>query len=105
MIIPITTLTRWLPKMLVATVGVQEKNPPFEMPFKTQKMANGASVCDTGQMASILKADNSSEANKTFTGPNLSQQKPHRIRPMAEEKVNPATRPAPVLDEKPRACV
>lgn len=103
MIMPMTTLTRWLPKMLVATVGVQEKKPPFETPFKMQKIARGARDCETGQMTSMLKADSSSDARSTLTGPNLSQQKPQIIRPMADDRVNPATRPAPVLDEKPSA--
>lgn len=100
---PMTTLTRWLPKMLVATVGVQEKKPPLEMPLRMQKMASGASDCETGQMTSMLKADRSSELRSTLTGPNLSQQKPQMMRPMADDRVKPATRPAPVLEEKPRA--
>lgn len=102
MIILMTTLTRALPNTLLATVGIVQKNPPFDSPLMTTNSASGPKVVEAGQMASMLSAVRSIDVNKTLIAPNLSQQMPHIIRPTAEDMVKPATRPAPVLDENPK---
>lgn len=98
----ITTLTRALPNTLLATVGIVQKNPPFDSPLMTTNSASGPKVVEAGQMANMLRAVKSIDVNRTLMAPNLSQQIPQIIRPTAEDRVKPATRPAPVLDEKPR---
>lgn len=101
----IATLTLALPKTLLTTVGIVEKKPPLLSPFSTTKTANGPRDVDAGQMASMLSAVTRLEMNNVFRAPSLSQAKPVRIRPTAEEMLKPATRPAPVLDVNPRVLV
>jgi hypothetical protein len=65
-------------------------------------MISGVIEVETGQMASMLMALRRRATNSTLTGPMRSLANPHARRPMAEEKLNPATRPAPELDGSPR---
>ena len=60
-----------------------------------------ASEFDIGHNAVILIPHRSSERNSVFSGPRISQRNPQAILPTAEEKLKPATRPAPVLEERP----
>lgn len=87
--------------MFPTTVGIVEKKPPFETPLIMTKATMGPSDVETGQMARILTADRNRETKSTLSAPNASQKAPQQIRPMAEEKLNPATRPAPVEEERP----
>jgi hypothetical protein len=100
-IIPMAIETRADPKTLPTTVGIVEKKPPFDMPFMMTKTTIGASVVEIGHRASMLNAVRESDMKSTFSAPNLSQRIPQQMRPTAEAKLNPATRPAPVLDERP----
>lgn len=100
-IIPIATPTRRLPNTLPTTVGIVLKNPPFAIPFITTNAISGPNVLDTGQMTSILMALMSNAMKRVLTGPMKSDKNPHARRPTAEEKLNPATRPAPVEGERP----
>lgn len=78
-----------------------EKKPPFPTPFITAKNNNGASVVDIGQMASMLIAFRNKQKHRVLRAPILSQRNPQRTLPMAEEKLNPAKRPAPVTNDRP----
>jgi len=104
-IILIATATLALPNTLPTTVGIVEKNPPLETPFTTTNNARGPNVVDPGQIANILTAVNAKERNSVLSAPNRSQRRPQQIRPMAEARLKPATRPAPTLDENPRDFV
>ncbi len=95
------TDTRAEPKTLPITVGIVEKNPPLAAPLITTKTASGAKVIEAGHSASMLTAVRVSEINKVFSAPSLSHIKPHIMRPTAEEKLKPARRPAPVLEDSP----
>lgn len=97
----IATDTRADPNTLPTTVGMVEKKPPLEMPLTMTNKIMGASVVETGQMARTLTADKNIEANNTLRAPKWSQRTPQQMRPMAEEKLKPATRPAPVEEESP----
>lgn len=100
---PIATVTRAEPKQLPTTVGMVEKKPPFAIPFTTLKIASGARVVDTGHTASILTAARLSARNRALRGPILSHKMPLKILPIADAKLNPANRPAPVVELKPIA--
>ena len=100
-IIPIATDTRAEPKMDATTVGIQEKKPPLAAPLMMTKATRGPKEVDTGHSTSMLPALRISEMNKVFTGPMASQNIPHISRPIAEEKLKPATSPAPRLDDSP----
>lgn len=83
------------------TVGTVEKYPPFAAPLITTKTINGARESDTGQIINILKALRIKERKSVLTGPTESARNPQHIRPTADEKLNPATRPAPVEGVSP----
>lgn len=100
---PIATDTLAEPKTFPTTVGIVEKNPPFAAPLMMTKIARGARVVEAGQRASILTAVSISEMNSVLSAPILSQSSPQTIRPTAEQRLNPARRPAPVLDGSPMA--
>jgi hypothetical protein len=63
---------------------------------------NGPRVFDTGQRTNILSALNVNESRRVFTGPTQSDKKPQQSRPTADEKLKPATRPAPEEADSPR---
>ncbi len=98
---PIATDTLADPKIFPITVGMVAKNPPFAAPLTTTKSAKGARVVEAGHRASILTALRKKDIKRVFKGPSLSQRNPQKIRPTADEKLKPARRPAPVLDERP----
>jgi hypothetical protein len=102
---PIATLTLLEPNKLPTTVGMVEKNPPLAAPLMITKRIRGPSEFDTGQMASILKALSNKERSRVLTGPMKSHSNPQQSRPTAEEKLNPATRPAPADGERPREAL
>jgi hypothetical protein len=96
-IIPIATLTLALPKTLPATVGIVAKKPPLAAPLMMTNAISGPTEVETGHMTNILTADVIRAKNREFNGPIRSQSSPEVSRPMAEEKLKPATRPAPEL--------
>ena len=77
------------------------KNPPFAAPLTTTNAMSGPSEVETGQMTNMLTALSTRARRRVFTGPMKSDRKPHRRRPTAEEKLNPATRPAAVDEDRP----
>lgn len=89
------------PKIAATTVGMQEKKPPLAAPLTMAKATNGPKEVETGQSTSILPALRTNDRRRVFTGPMESHSTPHKSRPIAEEKLKPATRPAPRLDERP----
>lgn len=97
----IAMATRALPKTLPTTVGIVEKNPPFDTPLIKTKAIMGARVVDAGHIASMLIAAKMSERNSVLRDPSLSQASPQAIRPKADARLKPATNPAPVVDENP----
>jgi hypothetical protein len=98
---PMAMETRADPNTSTTTVGIVEKKPPFDMPFTRTKTIIGPSVVETGQITSILRAVSVKEMSSVLREPILSHSMPELIRPTAEAKLNPATRPAPVVDERP----
>lgn len=66
---------------------------------------SGASVVEVGQMASIVTAVNTNDTRTVLMEPILSEAKPEMIRPAAEDRLKPATKPAPTLGEKPSDLV
>lgn len=100
---PMATDTLAEPKTFPTTVGIVEKKPPFPTPLTMTKTANGASVVEAGHSASILTALMIKDRKRVFSAPIRSQSRPHKIRPTADEKLKPASRPAPVLDDSPIA--
>jgi hypothetical protein len=102
---PITTETLADPKTLPTTVGMVEKNPPFAAPFMMTNAINGANVLDTGHRTSILVALRRRDRKSVLSGPSRSLMNPNPSRPTPEEKLNPATKPAPVLAERPKEAL
>ena len=102
---PIATDTRADPNTFPTTVGMVEKKPPLPAPLMMTKTARGARVVEAGQRASILRALSIRDRKRALSAPILSQSTPQRMRPTAEEKLNPATRPAPALVERPTALL
>lgn len=98
---PIAIDTLAEPNVLLTTVGMVAKNPPFDAPFTTTKTAKGASEVEAGHRVSILIAVSIRETISVFKGPKTSQKWPQMMRPTADAKLNPARSPAPVLDDNP----
>ena len=101
-IIPIATPTLLDPNTLPTTVGIVLKNPPFAAPLIITNAISGPKLLLTGHRTNILNALKSSAMNNVLTGPIKSDRNPHANRPTAEEKLNPATKPAPAEGERPR---
>lgn len=99
---PIATPTRLLPNTLMTTVGIVLKNPPLAIPFMITNTTKGPRELDTGQIANILNALPSKDRRSVLTGPIESDMKPQQRRPTADEKLKPATRPAPAEADRPR---
>jgi hypothetical protein len=78
------------------------KNPPLAAPLIITNTINGPSEFDTGHKTSILNALMIRDSKRVFTGPMKSDRSPQHNRPTADEKLNPATRPAPADAESPR---
>jgi hypothetical protein len=74
------------------------KKPPFAAPLIITKAMSGANEVETGHRTNILTADTINARRSEFNGPIRSQSRPERSRPTAEEKLKPATRPAPALE-------
>lgn len=102
---PMATDTRAEPKTLPTTVGMVEKNPPFAEPLIMTKAISGPMELDTGQSTKMLNALSSNDRKSVFSDPSLSHANPHERRPMAEEKLKAATKPAPALDGRPSELV
>lgn len=56
---------------------------------------------DTGHNASILTELSTNDRRRVFSGPKRSLMNPQARRPTADEKLKPATSPAPALGERP----
>jgi hypothetical protein len=96
-IIPIATLTLALPKTVPATVGITAKKPPLAAPLMMTNAISGPNEVEAGHRTNILSADVIRAKNRAFNGPIRSQSSPEMSRPTADEKLKPATRPAPEL--------
>lgn len=94
-----------LPNTLPTTVGIVEKKPPLEAPLMSTNTTSGPRLSDAGQRASMLTDVSTSDTNSTLTDPSRSQAMPEKMRPTAEARLKPATRPAPVAEERPSAVV
>ena len=101
----IATATLALPKQLLTAVGIVEKNAPLAAPLMMTKTMSGASVVDCGHTAMLVSAVRMRDAKTVLREPSLSLMTPEPIRPKADARLKPATRPAPVLEEKPRDLV
>ncbi|KAF3906961.1 hypothetical protein AA313_de0210010 [Arthrobotrys entomopaga] len=98
---PIATLTRTDPNRCPTTVGMVAKNDPFATPLMSTNAINVPMLVLTGHKISILRALASIPRNKAFTAPSRSARAPKPIRPSADAKLNPATRPAPADELSP----
>lgn len=87
------------------TVGIVEKNPPFAEPLIITKTISGPIEFDTGHRTKILNALRSNDRKSVFSEPSLSHANPHERRPIAEEKLKAATKPAPALEGRPNELV
>jgi hypothetical protein len=65
------------------------------------KATRGVIVLDTGHKTSMLNALKRRARKSVLSGPTRSPRNPNPSRPTAEEKLKPATKPAPVLVERP----
>lgn len=83
-------------------MGIVAKNPPFAAPFMMTKAISGPRDFETGQMTNMLRALIRSDIKRVFIGPMTSLPTPHISRPIADEKLKAATKPAPALEENPR---
>ena len=99
------TDTRAEPKTLPTTVGIVEKKPPFAEPLIITKAMSGPMEPETGQSTKILSALSSRDRKSVLSEPNLSHANPHETRPMADEKLKAATKPAPALEGRPNELV
>jgi hypothetical protein len=87
--------------ILPTTVGIKAKKPPFAMPFEMTNTTSGARLVDTGQMTSRLMAFQTKAMIKALIGPIWSDTCPKLMRPTAEARLKPATRPADELGLNP----
>jgi hypothetical protein len=95
------TLTLAEPNTLPTTVGIVEKKPPFPVPLIITNAIRGPRVVETGHSTSMLRELSSSEMRRVLSGPKRSLMNPQPRRPTADEKLKPATSPAPALGESP----
>lgn len=68
-------------------------------------ITRGPSEFETSQIAKMLIVVRDNTMNSVFRGPRASAAKPELSRPAAEEILKPATRTAPVLEERPREAL
>lgn len=71
------------------------------MPFKMTKTTRGPSEVDAGHNTNMLNAHSNWDRKSVLVGPILSLMMPQASRPIAEEKLKAATRPAPTLGDNP----
>lgn len=102
---PMAMGTRADPNTFPITVGMVEKNPPFAIPLIMTKTTSGPIDVDTGQSTSMLTALSRRDMKRVFSGPRASQHMPQPNRPIPDEKLNAATRPAPTLEFIPMVLV
>lgn len=102
MIMPITTGILRLPNSELTTGGMPEKKLPLPKPFRTTKTARGPTDVERGHTRSKVNAFSSIEIKSVLTGPNLSHMTPQTSLPIAEARLNAATRAAPAVGESPR---
>lgn len=98
---PMATDTLCEPNTLPTTVGIDEKKPPFAAPLTTTKNARGPRPVDAGQTANRVMALMNRQKKRVFREPNLSQSRPLRTLPTADDMLKPAKSPAPVEVERP----
>ena len=83
------------------TVGIVVKNPPLAIPLMITKATSGPREFDKGHITIKLIAHSNRVKNSVFREPSLSHAKPDDRRPIAEEKFQPASKPAPAVEESP----
>jgi hypothetical protein len=74
------------------------------MPAIMTKTTKGAISVDSGQTSSMPIPFNPIARIKLFTGPMMSESWPKEIRPSAEARLKPDTRPAEANEERPIDC-
>lgn len=104
-IMPTATDTRADPNTFPTTVGIVEKKPPFAAPLIITNTTSGPIESEMGQRTKMLIVLSTKDRNNVLSDPSLSHAKPQPRRPIADEKLNAATRPAPALDGSPREFV
>ena len=100
-IMPIVTLMFAEPKRWPTTVGNIDTIPPTVNPEMRTKRIVKPRVLANGQMTNMLVPSRAREVTRTLRDPTLSLMNPEVMRPRAEDALNPATSPAPVLLERP----
>jgi hypothetical protein len=100
-IMPIATPTRAEPKTFPTTVGIVEKKPPFAMPLMITKAISGPRELERGHITIKLTALRRRVMKSVVNEPNLSHAKPDPRRPIAEQKLKAASRPAPADEGRP----
>lgn len=103
MLIAMATLA--LPNTLLIAVGMVEKKAPLAAPLMTTKAMSGPSSVEVGHIARKVMAVKTKDTRTVLIEPTLSEAKPERMRPAAEDKLKPATKPAPTLGVKPSDLV
>lgn len=104
-IIPIATDTLCEPNTVPTTVGIVAKKPPLAAPLIMTKTTSGPSESETGQITNMLTVVRKRPMKSVFRGPKASAAMPELRRPTAEERLKPATRAAPVLEERSREAL
>jgi hypothetical protein len=89
------------PKTAPTTVGITAKKPPFAIPLIITKAISGPREFEIGQITSMEIPETINETRSVFNGPIKSALSPSRSLPIALEKLNPATRPAPAESDSP----
>ena len=98
---PMVTLMFAEPKRWPTTVGNIDTIPPTVNPEMRTKRIVTPRVLAKGQITNMLVPSSAREVQRTLRDPTLSLMKPEAIRPTAEDALNPATRAAPVLLDRP----
>ena len=98
---PMVTLMFAEPKRCPTTVGNIDTIPPTVNPEMRTKRIVTPRVLAKGQITNMLVPSKAREVMRTLRDPTLSLMNPEAMRPTAEDALNPATNPAPVLLERP----
>ncbi|KAI7645796.1 hypothetical protein KC319_g11942 [Hortaea werneckii] len=98
---PIATAAFSGPTIVAIAVGIVVKKLPLATPFKMLNTVSKASESEKGQIASMLSAFSAITRKNVLIPPNLSHAGPDSSRPTAVHALKPATKPAPVPEEKP----
>lgn len=78
-----------------------EKNPPLAIPLIMMNATRGPMEFESGHMTIKLIELSVSVRKRVVKDPSLSHAKPDPRRPIAEQKLKAATRPAPMADDSP----